>query len=201
MIEQVAQLDASFPEGAVLLFEESDVANRVTAPLWFIHGRTVFILEDGAISEPNLVPALEKWAEEGREVFWLSNGSTSPEIHGDIVAQYEDERILRVLLAEGSVGRLPQLTGLFLETFDVHHIVLNGSKERRSVSTIASGKGEDGLGSTGLYPPAYLDGLTPRRWTSGVAKIEFPITEQITEISLMLGNGRPADVPVANVAV
>lgn len=201
MIDQVAQLDASFPEDAVLLFEKADAANRVTAPLWFIYDRTVFILDEDAISDPALVPAIEHWLANGRDVYWLGNGSTSPKIHDGISAQYENERLLSVLLAEGAVGRLPKNTGLFLETFDVHHIIADDSKEHRSVTTIAIGKGEDGLGSTGLYPHELLTGLTPRRWTNGIVEIELPISEQITEISLMMGNGRPPNVPAADVSV
>ena len=201
MIDQVSQLHESFPEDAVLLFENSDAANRVTAPLWFIHDRTVFILEDGAISNPDLLPAVEQWQQDGRDVFWLGNGVATPELANDYAIGYEGERLLNIILAEGAIGRLPQSAGLFLGTFDVHRLEQNGAENPRSVMTIAVGAGEDGLGSSGLYPPQQQTGLSPRRWTSGDVVIEIPVTEELTEVALMMGNGRSSGVPPAIVAV
>ena len=201
MTTQVTQLAESFPENAVLLFEKSDAANRVTAPLWFIFDRTVFLLEEGAITNPALNPAIEQWQKDGRAVFWLGNGSESPDIQGAIVADYEDERIFAVPLAEGPAERLPQNTGLFLGAFDAHRIRAADLGDHRSVSTIAIGRDANGAAAVGLYPPSQSPGLTPRRWTSGQAAIEFPVPNQLTQIYLQMGNGRPPSVPAAEVAI
>ncbi len=197
---QVAQLAASFPPDAVLLFERSDPANRVTAPLWLIFNWTVFSLEPEAIEDPALLPAVEKWTADGRSIFWLgTNGATPPEQAG-LSLSYESVQTLAVPLAEGPVGRLPQSVGLYLATFDVHRVTL-ATAVHPTVTTIAVGRGENGLAAEGLYPPHQLPGLTPRRWTSGQVTLNLPTSGQLAQISLMMGNGRPGGVPRAEAAV
>jgi hypothetical protein len=204
MIDQTAQIAQSFPEDAVLLFENSFESGRVAAPLWRIHGLTVFMLEEGAISDPDIIPALEYWWANGRDVFWLGSGSDSPVLAGNVAANYEGTRTWTLFWAERPANHLPQQTGLFLHTVDVHRLRTWDTGEQQAVTTIPIAQEPvkaDVVPTWGLYDVRQYPGLAPRRWTSGQVTIEIPVSAGLTQISLMMGNGRPASIPAAAVSV
>ena len=204
MIDQTEQIAESFPEDAVLLFENTFATGRVAAPLWQVFGRTVFLLEEGAIADPEMIPAIEYWQENGRDVFWLGNGSDSPTLYENIVADYEGQRTWLLSWAERPADYLPMRTGLFLSTIDVHRLVSADIDEQRSVSTITIAYGyheTDTVPVTGLYDVYLLPALAPRRWTSGQVAIQIPVSNNLTQLSIMMANGRPPDITPAEVSV
>ena len=203
MIEQLSQLAASLPRSAVLLFDQSDAGNRVTAPLWLIFDRTVFMVTAEAMNDPSLTAALEAWRSEGRDVYWVSTLAQSPNPQKGWTTDYISTHVLEAPLVENPVGSLPQEVGRYAITLDVHRVVTEPSlSERRIVLTPTAGTGvHDQHVIEGLYNPERRPGLTPNRWTSGQVSFSVAATGQPIEIILRMANGRPWDAPAPKASV
>jgi len=206
MIEQTAVIAESFPDDAVILFDNTFGNGRVAAPLWQVFEKTVFMLEEGAISDPDLTAAIKQWQESGRDVFWLSSGDDSPSLPGNLAANYEGQRTWALLWAERPFHYLPTRSGLFLNSVDVHHLIAADIGAYKSVSTIPftwqlGNPVGDVVPVEGLYGVHQLPGLTPRRWTSGRVMIEIPVSDALSELAIMMGNGRSSQVSPADVSI
>ncbi|MBC7252146.1 MAG: hypothetical protein H5T62_17945, partial [Anaerolineae bacterium] len=203
MIRQVSQFAESFPPQAVLLFEQSDAGNRMTAPLWFIFNRTVFMITEEAMSDPALATAIQTWQAEGRDVYWVSTEGKSPDTLAGLVPDYLLTQVLAAPLVETPVGYLPSRVGEYAATLDVHRVVaVQDAPEWREVLTLHIGQGTDDQHvSEGLYNAERIPGLTPNRWTGGRVIMHVPITSRPAEVILRVGNGRPAGAPVPEVSV
>lgn len=206
MIDETTAVADSFSDDAVLLFDNTFANGRVAAPLWQVFGKTVFMLEKDAITDPDLIPAIEQWHENGRDVFWLSSGDDSPELTGNIIADYEGERTWALLWAERPISYLPKQGGWFLNTVDVHRLIETDVDEQQMVSTIPftwhlGNPIGDIVSVEGLYAVHQLPGLTPRRWTSELVHIQIPVPDDLTELAIMMGNGRPAHISPADVSI
>jgi len=203
MIDQVSQFAANFSPQAVLLFEQSDTGNRVTAPLWLIFDRAVFMITEEAVSDPSLAKAVETWQSERRNVYWISTQGESPSSMTGLVADYLSTHVLTAPLVENPVGYLPRQVGTYAATLDVHRVVAaQNTPERKTVLTLNIGQGtHDHYVSEGLYNAERLPGLTPSRWTSGRVSLAVPAIGQPREIIFRMGNGRPRNAPVPKVSV
>jgi hypothetical protein len=203
MIDQVSQFAASFPPQSVLLFEQSDAGNRVTAPLWLIFDRTAFMITDEAMSDPALAKAVETWQSDGRDVYWISTQGQTPAYLAGLVANHLSTHVLAAPLVENPVGRLPQKVGEYAATLDVHRVVAAPSVlERKTVLTLNPGLGKhDQYVSEGLYDLKRLPGLTGTRWTSGRVSLAVPVTGRPTEVMLRIADGRPWSAPVPKVSI
>jgi hypothetical protein len=76
---QLAQLDAQFEPGAILIFDDEQAITQgdiVGTPLRFLFGRQVLSLREPAVEQlPLLQATLDRWLEEGRAVYWLQTSS------------------------------------------------------------------------------------------------------------------------------
>jgi len=203
MIEQVSRFANSFPPQAVLLFEQSDAGNRVTAPLWLIFDKTVFMITREATGDPALATAIRTWQSEGRDVYWISSKGESPRSLAGFVPDYLSTHVLAAPLVENPVGHLPRRVGEYTATLDVHRVVaIQDMPGRREVLTLNIGQGtHDQYVSEGLYDAERLPGLTPNRWTNGRVVMVVPVTGRPTEVVFRMGNGRPEGAPVPEVSV
>ncbi|UCC62310.1 MAG: hypothetical protein JSV36_16250, partial [Anaerolineae bacterium] len=203
MNEQLSRFAASFPRSAVLLFDQSDAGNRITAPLWLIFDRAVFMVTAEAMGNPSLTTALEAWRSEGRDVYWVSTLAQNLHSQTGWTADYLSTHVLEAPLVENPVGSLPQEVGRYAITLDVHRVITEPSlSERRTLLTLNTGTGvHDQHVSEGLFNPERRPGLTPNRWTSGQVSFSVPVTGQPIEIMLRMANGRPWDALVPKVSV
>jgi len=203
MIEQVSRFANSFPPQAVLLFEQSDAGNRVTAPLWLIFDKTVFMITQEATGDPSLAMAIQTWQAEGRDVYWISTEGKSPDTLAGFVPDYLSTHVLAAPLVETPVGYLPSRVGEYATALDVHRVTAGrDTPERRRVLTLHVGQGtDDQYVSEGLYDAEQIPGLTPNRWTGGRVIMHVPITGRPAEVIFRMGNGRPPGAPVPEVAV
>ena len=203
MIGQVSQFADSFPPQAILLVEQSDAGNRITAPLWLIFNKTVFMITEEATGDPALGAAIRTWQSEGRDVYWISTEGESPDMLAGFVPDYLSTHVLAAPLVETPVGYLPSRVGEYAAVLDVHRVIAaQDAPERRKVLTLHIGQGtDDQYVSEGLYEAERLPGLTPNRWTGGRVVINIPITGQPAEVSLRMANGRPPGVPAPGVSV
>lgn len=198
-IAQVQQLQNSLPPEAVLLFTNSDAANRVTLPLWTLFDRTLFAVEPEALADEDLATAVQQWQAQNRPVYLLDSRQETPVIMPDLAVTYRRTTNLSVPLIENRTDGVPQRVGRFLAVFDVYEFTTEPQPQTAVSLIVASG--EDDVYLSGLYAPARLGGLTPLRWTSGLVELHFPTTERPSQLLLRLSNGRPATVPPASVAI
>jgi hypothetical protein len=202
LTDQVAQLAGSFPQDAVLLFEQSGSAVRTAVPLWLIFNETVFLLEDGALEDPALRPAIEQWERDGRAVYWLGSSSKpTPQIAG-LTLQFDSVKTTTARLFETPPKRLPSQAGLELGTFDVYQLSLGETGSPQIVTTIPAANNQNNeFVVSGLHTGNDLPGLSPRRWTTGRVGVQLPTSEPVSQIMLRMGNGRPVGITPANVTV
>lgn len=203
MIEQVSQLADSFPPNAVLLFEETDAANRVTAPLWIIFDETVFTIRADAKDDPTLATAVQAWQAEARDVYWITTDGGQPATLDGLTADYALTRTIAVPMVETPTDHLPRQTGHFLANFDAYRLVDKSQVSApEKVTTLAIGSGtHEQYVHKGLYPTKAWPGLTPRRWTGDRVVIDLPVSSHPVELLIMMGNGRPQHAPVPEVEV
>jgi hypothetical protein len=201
--KQIAQLDELFSRDAVLLFERSDVASRVSTPMWFLFDRTVFNVRDEAKDDLSLIAAIEYWQKLGRDVYWIdTNGEDLPVLPG-YVPDYAWTVQISTPLSERTVNRLPAMVGSYRAALDVYSLAAETDVQtlkRALTLDLIFGKQDEHVQS-GLYELEVLSGLTPLRWTSGQVNLEMLIDDQPTVLLLQMANGRPADVPAAEVNV
>lgn len=202
MIREVSQFADSFPPQAVLLVEQSDAGNRVTAPLWLIFNKTVFMITAEATGDPALATAIRVWQSEGRDVYWISTGGESPNTLAGFVPDYHSTHVLAAPLVETPVD-FPSRVGEYAAVLDVHRVVAaQDAPGRKEVLTLHVGQGtDDQYVSEGLYEAERLPGLTPNRWTGGRVIMHVPITSRPAEVLLRMGNGRPLGAPVPEVSI
>lgn len=197
MIDQVSRFSADFSQQSVLLFEQSDAGNRMTAPLWLIFDRSVFMITQDAMSDPSLTAAIEAWQSEGREVCWVSTQGQSPCSPTGWTVDYLSTHVLAASLVENPVTRLPQNVGEYAITLDVHRVVASPDVlDKKTVLTLNLS-----LDQHGLYDLYKLPGLTGSRWTDGRVSLTVPVTGRPLEVILRMANGRPASAPVPKVSV
>jgi hypothetical protein len=203
IIRQVSQFADSFSSQAVLLFEQSDAGNRMTAPLWLIFNKTVFMITEEATGDPALATAIRTWQADGRDVYWISTGGESPNTLAGLVPDYLSTHVLAAPLVETPVGYLPSRVGEYAAVLDVHRVIAaQEAPERREVLTLHVGQGtDDQYVSEGLYDAERIPGLTPNRWTGGRVIMHVPIMGRPAEVLLRMGNGRPPGVPAPEVSV
>jgi hypothetical protein len=79
LTQQLDDLAQRFPTDAVLLFEESDAATRLSLPLWLIWDRTVFTISGESLAQPAAAAAIDHWRSSGQDVYWLTVSENDPE--------------------------------------------------------------------------------------------------------------------------
>jgi hypothetical protein len=200
LTDQVAQLADSFPEDAVLLFEQSDGSIRISAPLWLVFNKTTFLLQENALSDPALLPAVELWEREGRPVYWLGSNQRPTPIAAGLHLQFEAIKTFSAPLAETPTKKLPEHIQQMAGTFDVYQVSTTPFSTFSTVTTIFAAGTQGGPPEvTGLFEATHLPGLSPRQWTSGQVTVQLPANEHLSEIILRMGNGRPPGIPLPNV--
>lgn len=70
-VEQVSRLAEKIPDGAILLFADSDAGERLSAPLQFLFGHPSYILWEKAAGDDTANVLLTQWSKQGREVYLI----------------------------------------------------------------------------------------------------------------------------------
>jgi hypothetical protein len=116
---QVDALAASLPTDAVILFAWSPAAERLATPLHFAYGRTVFAVEDAALSDPGLRAAVHRWRSEGRPVLYLRERSLPPP---PIAAAPVAGQVIDVPALEQPTDHLPRRWGRLRFALDQYRL-------------------------------------------------------------------------------
>jgi hypothetical protein len=183
------------------LFAASDAANRVTLPLWTLFDRAVFRVQPEALADEGLSTAVHQWQAQNRAVYWLASGSEPPLNTPDLFPTYLRTENLEVPLIEARTDGVPRRFGRFLAAFDVYQFIPEADPVSQVALTLPIAWGTDDASLSGLYEPEYLPGLTPRRWTSGQVILHFETTDRPSQLLLRMANGRPPDIPPAEVTI
>ena len=199
--EQLQALADSFAPQDVLLFLPGDAANRVSLPLWLLHGRTVFQLKPDALAEPALAAQVAEWQDAGRAVYLLYDGSET-ELMTHLVADYRFSRQIAVPQLELTTAALPHRTGYFTALFSVFDLAPASMATPLPVAALQPAFGAEPVtDSSGLYPAAWLPGLTAQTWTGETATLALPAVRGAETLVLQVGSGRPEPLPPPSLQV
>jgi hypothetical protein len=201
LTEQLADLSESFPEEAVLLVENSDVASRITLPIWFVFERTVFTATPERDDDPNLLAAIRNWQADDRPVFWLDADEGRPPLSQENLAHYVETVAISVPLVERVRDGIPDEAGRYTMALDAYRLGTETQGEESVVRTLRVSDGSQDELLSGLYFSDWLEGLPPRRWTDREVHMRFPGVERPLELLLMMGSGRPESLEPATVSV
>lgn len=138
-VNQLALFSDRFSADDVLLFAETDAANRVTMPLWFLYDKHVFTIPGRNAQKPDLATAVQAWQADGRTVFWISTNGSLPPTIPDMTAQYQFSFPFTANLVETPTDHLPREIGQFLAVFDVYQLEHDTQPDLKSRSASIAG--------------------------------------------------------------
>jgi hypothetical protein len=105
--DQLQALADHFPANAALIFEWSDLSGKLPAPLAILQDRIVFSIDERDISNPGLLHAVQRWTDEGRNVYYLRFGKGPLPQSGPLLLTPDSTFQIRLPQAEQTTGRLP----------------------------------------------------------------------------------------------
>jgi 4-amino-4-deoxy-L-arabinose transferase-like glycosyltransferase len=118
-IEEITELNAVFPSGAVILYQTSPSVGGVGTPLRFIFGRTIYPVPVQQIESIPMQRIIKGWLDAGTPVYWVTPTGKEIETYGTLnkVAEQELTWRTRAISWEQLPKRRPQFRVL-LQIFE-----------------------------------------------------------------------------------
>ena len=193
-VNQLDQFANQFSDEDILLFAETDGANRVTMPLWFLFDKRVFTIPGKNTQMPELATAVQSWQSDGRTVYWISTDGSLPPTIPDMTPVYQFTFPMWARQVETPTDHIPQEWGYFLATFDVYRM---GSGEQANTKVASYNIGRDAALVDGAAVIENLPGLTPRAVVSDTTTLDTAVSGTPAELLILMGNGRKTPTPVS----
>lgn len=203
---QVAQLAATIPPNAVVLFENWPAAFSVAAPLEVLYGRESHELTGEPLSGGDAqrwIDQLDAWQREGRPLIYIgtSGGLTIPA--GRFRWQPIGTTGLRYTTLGSTHDRLPWQPFTADQRLDVWQIVpATGQTAESCAANVEIGGADYGAIGTGFYASERVGNLEAR-WTTEQAALVLPPLSGDGDATLRLwiSDARPAEAGAANLRV
>ena len=200
LIEQVNTLAQKFEPRSVLLFEDdapTGAGSTLGTPLQYLHGFTVFDLQEKQVQPAALAAQITDWQTHGRTVYWIK-GPHPTDLKLALPLAPVTSAQIHVPVLEQSYDHLPVRQDSFSVPLDIYRVRTATESEACDWPIeIDIGSMDDAYAQRGFYAKERLGDRTVR-WTADVAMLELPCIPTLPEsITLNIGvsSGRPKGMP------